>query len=119
MREERGNLAGNVTIAEPYTLWGSIAGTVTVRNGSKFYMRGAIYGDMNVEPGGRVHALGNISGSVFVSPKAKVILGGVVGGNATNLGGRLFVEATATVAGKVISQAGETRIEAGAKASRI
>ena len=30
MREERGHLRGNLVIDEPYTLWGSIAGTVSV-----------------------------------------------------------------------------------------
>jgi cytoskeletal protein CcmA (bactofilin family) len=121
MREERGNIAGNFTIAEPYTLWGSIVGTVTAAQGSKFYLRGAIYGDLNVAPGGRVHVLGNISGNVVVSEKAKLVLGGAVGGNVTNLsGGRLFIEATAKVLGRVRTHdGGETKIEPGAKATRV
>ena len=119
MREERGHIAGNITIAEPYTLWVSIGGDVLVSDGSKFYVRGAIYGNMNVAPGGRVHALGNITGNVTVSPKSKVILGGTVGGDVINLGGRLYVEATAHVMGKVkAGEGGETKIEPGAKAMR-
>jgi cytoskeletal protein CcmA (bactofilin family) len=119
MREERGNLAGIVVVTEPYTLWGSVAGTVRCLNGAKFYMRGAIYGDLEVEPGGRVHVLGNISGNVVVKPKTKVILGGAVGGDVTNLGGRLYLEATAQVLGKVRTQAGETQIEPHARATEI
>jgi cytoskeletal protein CcmA (bactofilin family) len=118
MREERGHIAGNVSINEPYTLWGSIGGTVSAMDGSKFYMRGAIYGDLNIAPGGRVHVLGNITGNVTVSPKSKVILGGTVGGNVTNLGGRLYIEATARILGKVrAGDSGETKVEPGAKAT--
>ncbi|HWE04501.1 MAG TPA: polymer-forming cytoskeletal protein [Tepidisphaeraceae bacterium] len=120
MREERGSLAGNITINEPYTLWGSVAGTVTCLNGSKFYMRGAIYGDLEVEAGGRVHVLGNISGNVVVKPKTKVILGGTVGGDVTNLGGRLYIEATAQILGKVKTHTGgETKIEPHARATQV
>lgn len=111
MREERGNLAGDMKIKEPFTLWGSVAGTVTAGNGSKFYMRGVIYGDLKVDPGGRVHVFGNISGDVTVREKTKVILSGVVGGDVTNLGGRLYIDATCQVAGKVRTQSGETTIE--------
>lgn len=111
MREERGNLAGNVSIKEPYTLWGSIAGTVTVMKGSKFYVRGVIYGNMDVEPGGRVHVLGNISGSVTVKKDTKVIIGGSIGGDVTNLGGRLYIESTAQVIGKLRTVSGDTKIE--------
>ncbi|HET6248234.1 MAG TPA: polymer-forming cytoskeletal protein [Tepidisphaeraceae bacterium] len=120
MREERGHIAGEITINEPYTLWGSIGGTVTALKGSKFYMRGAIYGDLNVGPGGRVHVLGNITGNVTVSPKAKLIVGGTVGGNVTNLGGRLYVEATAKILGKIRThEGGETKVEPGAKATQV
>lgn len=115
MRDERGNLAGNMTIAEPYTLWGSIAGKVTVAEGSKFYMRGAIYGDMNVEEGGRVHSFGNISGNVSVKRNSKVIISGTVGGDVSNYGGRIYIEGTARVIGKVRTISGETKIEPQAK----
>ncbi len=116
MREERGNLAGDVTIKEPYTLWGSIAGKVTVIEGSKFYMRGAIYGDLDVEEGGRVHVLGNISGNIYVKPGSKVVMGGNVGGDVINSGGRLFVEATANVLGRIKSHEGaDTKLEPGCK----
>lgn len=118
MREERGNLAGDLTIKEPCTLWGSVAGNVTAGNGSKFYMRGAIYGDLEIDPGGRVHVFGNISGSVTVHPKTKVILSGVVGGDVTNLGGRLYIDATAQVMGKVRTQSGETTVEPQARVTQ-
>ena len=120
MREERGSLAGDITIKEPYTLWGTVAGKVTCLNGSKFYMRGAIYGDLEVQPGGRVHVLGNISGNVMVGSKTKVILGGTVGGDVTNLGGRLYVEATAQIMGKVKTKVGaQTTIEPRARATEV
>ena len=119
MREERGNLAVDIEIKEPYTLWGSIAGVVTVSAGSKFYMRGAIYGDMIVETGGRVHVFGNISRNITVKEGAKVIVSGVVGGDVVNLGGRLYVEGTAHVIGIVKTKSGETKIEPGAKVTRV
>ncbi len=110
-KEERGNIAGDITIEEPYTLWGSIAGDVTAAAGSKFYMRGAIYGSLIVKRGGRVHVYGNISGDMTVHPKAKVIHSGVVGGDVTNLGGRLYIDASGQVVGRVKTMAGETTIE--------
>jgi cytoskeletal protein CcmA (bactofilin family) len=111
MQEERGNLAGNQTITEPYTLWGSIAGDVTAAEGSKFYMRGAIYGNLIVARGGRVHVYGNISGDLTVHRKAKVIHSGVLGGDAVNVGGRLYIDASAQVVGRVRTMAGETTVE--------
>ena len=72
MREERGHLAGDITITEPYTLWGSIAGDVSVSKGGKFYLRGAIYGNLHALPGGRIHVFGNISGNLTVAEKTKV-----------------------------------------------
>ena len=33
MREERGQIGGDAVIAEPYTLWGSVAGKVNVVEG--------------------------------------------------------------------------------------
>ncbi len=118
MREERGNLAGDLKIKEPFTLWGSVAGTVTAAKGSKFYMRGAIYGDLEIDPGGRVHVFGNISGNVTVHEKTKVILSGNVGGDVTNLGGRLYVDATAQVMGKLRTQSGETTVEPQARVTQ-
>lgn len=115
MREERGNLAGNILINEPYTLWGSIAGTVTALQGSKFYMRGTIYGDLDAEMGGRIHVLGNITGNVTVKPGSKVIIGGAIGGDVINFGGRLYIEATCQVLGKVKTHAGDTKIEPDAR----
>ena len=111
MREERGHLAGDTSINEPYTLWGSIAGDVNVGKGGKFYMRGAIYGNLNVLPGGRVHVFGNVSGNITVAEKTKVIHSGTLGGDAVNRGGRLYIDATAKVLGRVKTLEGETTIE--------
>ena len=77
MRDERGNIAGNQFITEPFTLWGSIAGNVSVSEGGKFYVRGAIYGNLDVLPGGRVHIFGNVSGNLTMSDKTKVIHSGL------------------------------------------
>jgi cytoskeletal protein CcmA (bactofilin family) len=118
MREERGHLAGDIQINEPYTLWGSIAGNVSVAKGGKFYMRGAIYGNLNVLPGGRVHVFGNVSGNLIVSDKSKVIHSGTLGGDATNRGGRLYIDAQGKVLGKVRTLEGETTIEPQARISQ-
>ena len=111
MREERGQLGGDAVIAEPYTLWGSVAGRVNVVEGGKFYLRGSIYGDLIVEGGGRVHIFGNIQGSLVVHKRAKVIHSGVIGGDAINEGGRLFVEAGAKIGGKIKTRDGETSVD--------
>jgi cytoskeletal protein CcmA (bactofilin family) len=111
MREERGQLTGDLVISEPYTLWGRIAGNVTVVAGGKLYVRGSVFGDLRVETGGRVHVLGNVKGKVTVMPEAKVIVGGVIGGDVLNRGGRLFVEHTAQILGKVKTKDGETKFE--------
>src|ERR1700679_1488957 len=101
MREERGNISGNVKINELYTLWGSIAGDVTVVDGGKFYQRGAIYGSLIVEKGRRCHVFGNVQGDLTVKKNAKVIHSGVLGGDANNLGGRLYIEKEARINGKI------------------
>ncbi len=119
MREERGQLPGNVVVFEPFTLWGSIGGKVTVVEGGKFYARGAIYGDMNVEFGGRAHVFGNVSGDLSIERGAKVIVSGVIGGNITNRGGRLYIDNLATVIGKVKTLKGETTIEPRAKVQAV
>jgi cytoskeletal protein CcmA (bactofilin family) len=108
MREERGQLKGNLDVKEPYTLLGSVGGDVTVRDGGKFYHRGSIYGNLIVEYGGRVHIFGNVKGTVTVKKGAKVIHSGAIGGDAVNLGGRLYIEPTATVMGKVKTKDGDT-----------
>lgn len=113
MREERGQLKGDMVVSEPYTLWGSIAGEVTAVKGSKFYVRGAIYGNLTVLHKGRVHIYGNITGNLVVKDGAKVIHSGTVGGDAINQGGRLYIEAVAKVYGQVRTEEGETEIEPG------
>ncbi|MFI5378865.1 MAG: hypothetical protein ACHRHE_06195 [Tepidisphaerales bacterium] len=115
MKEERGQIAGNQIISEPFTLWGSIGGEVIVVDGGKMYVRGAIYGLLSVEKGGRVHILGNVSGDLRVARGAKVIVSGIIGGDCTNNGGRLYVDETARILGKVRTRSGETKIDSKAQ----
>jgi cytoskeletal protein CcmA (bactofilin family) len=112
MREERGQISGDVVVYEPYTLWGSVGGDVKVIEGGKFYVRGNVYGNLLVEAGGRVHIFGNVLGDVTVEPAAKVIHSGVIGGDAINNGGRLYIEAASKIQGKIKTKKGaETTIE--------
>jgi cytoskeletal protein CcmA (bactofilin family) len=112
MREERGQVAGNVIVYEPYTLWGSVGGDVNVIEGGKFYLRGTIYGNLVVDFGGRVHIFGNVVGNVTVEAGAKVIHSGIIGGDAINNGGRLYIERASQVQGKVkTSKGADTTIE--------
>src|SRR2546421_5506887 len=110
MHEERGTIAGDWTVTEPTTLWGSVGGNVTVAEGGKLYMRGAIYGDILVEYGGRLHIFGRIVGSLTVKRGAKVIHSGVLGGDAINKGGRLVIETTSIINGKIKTNKGETKV---------
>src|SRR5438477_10489217 len=109
MREERGTFKGDMVISEPVTLWGTVAGNVSVIKGGKFYLRGSVYGNISAEPGGRAHLLGNITGDLTVMEDAKVILAGAIGGDAINEGGRLYIEHTAKVMGKVKGRKGKTQ----------
>jgi len=111
MQEERGQLRGDQVIEKPYTLWGSIAGDVTAVQGSKFYCRGIIYGDLTVLHGGRVHVYGNVTGDLVVKDGAKVIVSGGIGKSAVNLGGRLYIDSSATIGGKIVSDEGETQVD--------
>ena len=111
MREERGQLRGDQVVSEPYTLWGSIAGNVTATKGSKFYVRGTIYGDLDVLVGGRCHVYGKVTGHLRVKDGAKVIVSGIVGKDAVNEGGRLYIENTSVIHGKVKTIKGETKIQ--------
>jgi predicted acyltransferase (DUF342 family) len=111
MREERGQVAGDVVVYEPFTLWGSVGGSVKVIEGGKLYLRGSIYGDLVVEFGGRVHIYGNLTGNLTVERGAKVIHSGVIGGDAINQGGRIFIEAGSKVAGKIKTRSGETTVD--------
>ena len=111
MREERGKLSGDFTIAELYTLWGMIVGTVSVVENGKLYLRGSIYGDLAVEEGGRVHIFGNLQGNLIVHKGAKVIHSGVIGGDITNRGGRIFIELAAKTMGKIKTKSGKTEFE--------
>ena len=110
MREERGTIAGDYVVNEPLELWGSIGGNLTVGEGGKLYLRGAVYGDMIIEFGGRAHIYGRVIGSLTVKRGGKVIHSGVLGGDAINKGGRLFIENTAIINGKVKTLKGDTKI---------
>jgi cytoskeletal protein CcmA (bactofilin family) len=110
MREERGQISGSLTIAERFTLWGSISGDVNVIDGGKVYIRGSVYGNLIVERGGRVHVFGTVAGNLRVAKRAKVIYSGTLLGDATNEGGRLFVDAQATIQGRIRTVNGETRV---------
>ena len=110
MREERGTIAGDLVVEENLTLWGSVGGNLIVAEGGKCYMRGAVYGDITVEYGGRLHIFGRVIGTLTVMRGAKVIHSGVLGGNAINKGGRLYIDSTATINGKIKTLKGETRI---------
>ncbi len=111
MREERGQIVGDVVVYEAFTLWGSIGGNVSVVEGGKFYVRGTVYGNLVVEAGGRVHIYGNITGNLIVNRAAKVIHSGLIGGSVTNKGGRIFLDRQAKVLGKVKTSSGETHFE--------
>ena len=110
MKEERGTIAGDWTVTEPMTLWGTVGGNVTVAEGGKLYLRGAVYGDILVEYGGRLHIFGRVAGTLTVKRGAKVIHSGVLGGDAVNRGGRLFIETTSVINGKIKTIKGETKV---------
>jgi len=109
MREERGQIAGDWTCDEACDLRGIVAGTVTVVAGGKLYVRGAILGDLNLADGGRVHIYGNVQGTVRVAEGAKLIHSGVVGQDLINEGGRVFIDASGRVMGRIRTLAGQTR----------
>jgi len=113
MRDERENLTGDVKIDEPCTLWGTVVGNVRVVDGGRFYLRGRVYGTVHVEAGGRAHLLGSVQGDLVLERHTKVILSGVVGHNAINRGGRLYVQPNATILGTVKTESGKTVHETG------
>lgn len=111
MREERGQVAGDVLVYEPYTLWGSIGGNVRVIERGKLYVRGTIYGNLTIEYGGRCHIFGRVTGILTVHHGAKIIHSGVLAGDCVNEGGRIFIDRTAQVLGKIKTKKGETKVE--------
>lgn len=119
MREERGQLSGDVVVYEEFTLWGTVGGDVKVIEGGKFYMRGTIYGNLLVESGGRVHLFGNLKGNLTLMEGTKVILSGMVGRDAVNQGGRLYIDANASVMGKLKTYGGKTQLDHHAKVSSV
>ena len=118
MREERGQVAGDVIVYEPYTLWGGIGGNVKVIERGKFYVRGAVYGNVTVEYGGRMHVFGRITGTLTVHRGAKVIHSGVIGGDIVNLGGRVFIDHVSKIMGKVRAEKGETVVQPAPRAPK-
>jgi hypothetical protein len=59
-----------------------------------------------------VHVLGNVKGRLTVLAKAKVIVGGIIGGDVVNRGGRAYIEHSAKILGKVkTKEDGETTFE--------
>jgi predicted acyltransferase (DUF342 family) len=110
MREERGQVSGDVVVYEPYTLWGSVGGNVKVIERGKLYVRGAIYGNLTVEYGGRCHIFGRVTGHLTVHRGAKVIHSGILGGDVINEGGRLYIDKSAKIVGKLKTRRGETTI---------
>ena len=111
MREERGQIAGDLIVTEPLELWGNVGGTVTVKEGGKFYLRGSILGNLIVQYGGRVHIYGQVHGSVTLFDNTKVIHSGMIAGDLINDGGRLFIERISRVDGKIRTKCGETKME--------
>jgi len=110
MREERGQLEGDRMVYEHVDLWGTVLGNVLVVDEGKLYVRGAIYGNLTVDKGGRAHIYGNVTGELIVKEGAKVILSGNVT-DVTNRGGRLYIESTAKVLGKLRTKTGETVVD--------
>ena len=110
MREERGQIAGDFTVTEPVDFWGSVARNLVVAEGGKVYLRGAVYGDVIVGFGGRCHIYGRVAGNLIVRRGGKVIHSGMLGGDAVNEGGRLIIENTATINGKIKTKSGDTKI---------
>lgn len=113
MREERGRVYGDITIAEPYTLWGAVSGDMRVNDGGKVWLRGHVGGDVIVDFGGRVHVFGHVAGSLIMFKGSKVIISGVIGGSATNKDSRLFIGRNGRVLGKLktVGKYAETQIE--------
>lgn len=110
MREERGNIAGDVVVYEEFTLWGSILGNVQVINGGKFYIRGSVYGNVLVDRGGRAHLFGQVMGDLRLEKYSKTINSGLVGGDLINEGGRYFGDPGSKIVGKIKAHAGETKL---------
>ena len=115
MREERGAFKGKHIFSDEVDFWGSVTGDAHIVHGAKVYLRGNIYGNLTVTQGGRTHIFGQVTGSLTIKEGAKVILGGIVGRDVINQGGRLYIEASAKILGKLKKKAGETEIDAKAQ----
>jgi len=72
-------------------------------------LHGIILGSVIVPAGRLFHVCGAVSGSVHLEARARVFLYGYVGGDVVNNGGCL--ELYGVVNGRVIRQAGTTRID--------
>jgi hypothetical protein len=110
MREERGTIAGDFTVTDSVDFLGAVARNLVVAEGGRVYLRGAVYGDVIVGFGGRVHIYGRVAGNLIVRRGGKVIHSGTLGGDAVNEGGRLYIDNTAIITGRIKTKSGETRI---------
>ena len=77
----------------------------------KFYMHGESTATSPSNTAVESHIFGNITGNLKVARGSKVIHSGTLVGDATNEGGRLYVDATAKIHGKIKTLKGETKIE--------
>ena len=111
MREERGLLTGNQIFSEPIDFLGSVSGDLHIVAGGKVYLRGNVYGNLTVTHGGRVHIFGQVTGDLTVKEGAKVIHSGIIGRDAINRGGRLYIEPAGKVLGKIKTKDGETQVD--------
>ena len=112
MREERGQIAGDLTVSDKLDLWGNVSGDVIVVEGGKLYARGSILGNLIVQYGGRVHVYGQVHGDIHLFDNTKLIHSGRVAGDVINDGGRLFIEQKSQINGKVKTKSGKTEYEA-------
>ncbi|MEL7240512.1 MAG: hypothetical protein AAGK78_16770, partial [Planctomycetota bacterium] len=101
VKEERGRVDGDITINEPYTLWGSVTGDLRVVEGGKVYVRGNVGQDLIVDFKGRVHVYGHVGGNIVLFRGAKLILSGVCAGNVENKNARFYTDEHGKVLGKV------------------
>ena len=101
MKEERGRINGDITINEPYTLWGTVGGDLRVVEGGKVYVRGNVVGDLICDFKGRVHVYGHVGGDIILFRGAKLILSGVCAGNVQNQNARFYTDENGQVLGRV------------------
>lgn len=75
-------------------------------------------GRITIGAGGYLELTGSCD-ELVVESEGHAIVRGTVRGNAVNRGGHLVLEASGVVSGRLVEEAGETRIEAGARIASI